>query len=264
MWSRRTKWGTTVPFLVPGDYNIQAELEGFKTATRVGLILQVGDVSRVGFEMEVGVVTETVEVEASLVTMQTESTAVGTVIENRRIVDLPLNGRNFLSLVKLSPNVTAEMGADGQADSRQGGDRANQAISVAGQRQQFNRFTLDGVENTDVNFNTFVIRPSVDAIREFKVQTGIYSAEFGRAARLAHRPCCDGYRAQPSSSRGRWPLESLPDCSPRVGCLRFRRGARSGKGQRRPGLRHWPPLPRRRQEGEKRIASSRFLRDLAE
>src|SRR5206468_776755 len=69
----------------------------------------------------------------------------------------------------------------GQEDQRQGGSRASQNIAVAGQRSSFNHFTLDGVENTDVNFNTYVILPSIDALQEFKVQTGIFPAEFGRA-----------------------------------------------------------------------------------
>jgi hypothetical protein len=171
----------TVPFLNPGVYNITAQLSGFKAATRSGLTLQVGDVARVNFTMEVGAVTETVAVSASAVLLQSESTALGTVIEQQRIVELPLNGRNFLQLVRLSPNVSAEQGSGGQADSRQGGERANQSISIAGQRQQYNQFTLDGVENTDPNFNTYVVRPSVEALQEFKVQTGVYSAEFGKA-----------------------------------------------------------------------------------
>ncbi|MGH8247134.1 MAG: carboxypeptidase regulatory-like domain-containing protein, partial [Gammaproteobacteria bacterium] len=170
-----------VPFLNPGSYDISAQLAGFKSATRSGLTLQVGDVARVNFTMEVGAVTETVEVAGGAVLLQTESTALGTVIEQQRIVELPLNGRNFLQLVRLSPNVAAEQGSGGQADSRQGGERANQSISIAGQRQQYNQFTLDGVENTDPNFNTYVVRPSVEALQEFKVQTGVYSAEFGKA-----------------------------------------------------------------------------------
>ena len=171
----------SVPFLNPGSYDITAQVAGFKVATRFGLILQVGDVARVNFTMEVGAVTETVQVAGGAVLLQTESTALGTVIERQRIVELPLNGRNFLQLVRLSPNVSAEQGSGGQADSRQGGERANQSISIAGQRQQYNQFTLDGVENTDPNFNTFVVRPSVEALQEFKVQTGVYSAEFGKA-----------------------------------------------------------------------------------
>jgi outer membrane receptor protein involved in Fe transport len=170
-----------VPFLNPGRYNLTAQLEGFKIASRSGIIVQVGDVVRANFTMEVGAVTETIEVTGGAPLLQTESTALGTVIDQQRIVDLPLNGRNFLQLVRLSSNVSAEMGSGGQANSRQGGERANQAISISGQRQQYNQFTLDGVENTDPNFNTFVVRPSVDALQEFKVQTGVYSAEFGKA-----------------------------------------------------------------------------------
>ncbi|MCG8650106.1 MAG: carboxypeptidase-like regulatory domain-containing protein, partial [Pirellulales bacterium] len=171
-----------VPFLNPGVYDLRAELEGFKTATQSGLILEIGDVKRVNFALEIGAVTEVVEVEAGAQMLQTSDTSLGTVIEQQRIVELPLNGRNYLQLVALGTNVTAEMGAGGQANSRQGGERANQALSIGGQRQQYNRFTLDGVENTDPNFNTFVIRPSVDALQEFKLQTGVYSAEFGKGA----------------------------------------------------------------------------------
>ena len=171
----------TVPFLVPGVYDISATMTGFKAAAQKGLVLQVGDTARVDMRLEVGNVSETIEVTAAAPLLSTESTAVGTVIENKRIVELPINGRNYLNLVRLSPNVTAEQGAGGQAGDRQGGQRSNQSISVAGQRMQFNRYTLDGVENTDVNFNTFVVRPSIDALQEFKVQTGIYSAEYGRA-----------------------------------------------------------------------------------
>jgi len=172
----------SVPFLNPGVYSLQAELEGFKTATVSDRVLEVGDVQRVDFIMEIGAVTEIVEVQAGAQMLQTSDTSLGTVIDQARIVELPINGRNYLNLVKLSTNVTAEQPAGGQANSRQGGERANQSISIAGQRQMANRFTLDGVENTDPNFNTFVVRPSVDALQEFKVQTGVYSAQFGKAS----------------------------------------------------------------------------------
>jgi outer membrane receptor protein involved in Fe transport len=171
----------TVPFLVPAVYDLQAEHPGFKVAIRKGVTLQVGDVTRINFPLELGGVTELVEVSGGAPLITTESAAVGHVVENKRIVELPLNGRNFLSLIAIAPNVTAEMGSGGQANDRQGGERANQAFAIAGQRQQFNHFTLDGVENTDVNFNTFIVRPSIDAVQEFKVQTGVYSAEYGRA-----------------------------------------------------------------------------------
>src|SRR5204863_3162151 len=123
---------------------------------------------------------ESIEVNANTALLVTDNATVGTVIENKRIVELPLNGRNYLQLVSLSPNVSTGFAGQGQASARQGGIRAGQTISVAGQRTNFNHYTLDGVENTDPNFNTFVVLPSIDALQEFKVQTGVYPAEFGR------------------------------------------------------------------------------------
>lgn len=170
------------PSLPPGQYTIRVERQGFKTVTRSNIELQVQQSARIDFELAVGAMAETIEVTAEAALLASENATVGTVIENRRIVELPLNGRNYLQLVSLAPNVSFGFPSAGQAGARQGGIRADQSISVAGQRAQFNRFTLDGVENTDPNFNTFVVMPSIDALQEFKVQTGIYPAEFGRAA----------------------------------------------------------------------------------
>src|SRR5262249_45843671 len=102
--------------------------------------------------------------------------------DNQRIVELPLNGRNFLQLVALSPNVNATFADGGAAVSRQGGDRSSQNFSVAGMRREFNNYTLDGIANTDVDFNTYTFLPSIYALQEFKVQTGVYSPQFGREA----------------------------------------------------------------------------------
>lgn len=168
------------PSLPPGVYNLRVEAPGFKSATRQSVELQVQQSARLDFTMEIGQVTETVEVSATAALLTSENATIGTVIENKRIVELPLNGRNYLQLVSLAPNVSFGFPSAGQAQSRQGGIRTEQNISVAGQRSQFNRFTLDGVENTDPNFNTFVVLPSVDALQEFKVQSGVYPAEFGR------------------------------------------------------------------------------------
>ena len=167
------------PSLPPGMYTVTAERPGFKTLVRSQVEIQVQQNARIDFELQVGQISESVEVVANAV-MVTENATVGTVIENRRIVELPLNGRNYLQLVSLAPNVSTGFSTQGQAGARQGGIRAAQTISVAGQRTNFNHYTLDGVENTDPNFNTFVVMPSVDALQEFKVQTGIYPAEFGR------------------------------------------------------------------------------------
>jgi hypothetical protein len=170
------------PALPPGKYNLRVTNPGFKTATRSDIELQVQQSARIDIELAVGQVSESVEVSASAALLSTENATVGTVIENKRIVELPLNGRNYLQLVSLAPNVSYGFGNAGQAGSRQGGERASQNIAVSGQRSYFNSFTLDGVNNTDPNFNTYVIQPSIDALQEFKVQSGIYPAEFGREA----------------------------------------------------------------------------------
>ncbi len=168
--------------LLPARYSLKVEQTGFKTAVRDYIQLEVQQVARIDISLEVGSVGETVTITGQAALLSSESTTVGTVIENKRIVDLPLNGRNFLQLVATAPNVSFGFGQAGQADARQGGTRSNQQISVAGQRSYFNRFTIDGVENTDVNFNTPIILPSIDALQEFKVQTGVFPAEFGRAS----------------------------------------------------------------------------------
>jgi len=169
------------PALPPGPYSVKGELEGFKTVTR-DLELQVQATVRVDLAMELGTISEMATVTGVSPLVETTNATVGTVIENRRIVELPLNGRNYLQLVALSPNVSADFAGPGQAGDRQGGTRSNQQLSVSGQRREFNYYTLDGVDNTDVNFNTYIFQPSVDALEEFKVQTGVYSAEFGREA----------------------------------------------------------------------------------
>lgn len=171
----------SVPYLVPGMYDVRAENPGFKVAAHRGIEVQVGAVARIDFKLEVGEISQQVEVSGGAPLLTTESVALGTVIETRQIVDLPLNGRDYLQLVTLSPNVVAEAQATG-GSGLQGGKRAQTAISIAGQRLEFNHYTLDGVENTDPNFNSYIIHPSVDAVQEFKVQTGVYSAEFGRGA----------------------------------------------------------------------------------
>src|SRR4051794_27945719 len=172
----------TFPSLPPGTYAVEAEKPGFKKSESTNVTVQVQQTVRLDLALSIGQVNESVIVQANAVALQAENATVGTVVENKRIVELPLNGRNFLQLVALAPNVTTLSPAAGQAGSRQGGDRANQSISVAGQRTMFDYFTLDGVSNTDPNFNTYVVLPSIDALQEFKVQTGVYPAEFGHNA----------------------------------------------------------------------------------
>ncbi|MFN7932822.1 MAG: TonB-dependent receptor [Bryobacteraceae bacterium] len=171
-----------IPALVPGMYEIKAEHSGFKSSLRSSIELQVQQTARVDFTLEVGQVSESVEVTSAVPLLATEDATVGTVIEQKRITDLPLNGRSFFSLVALSPNVTFGFAQAAQAAGRQGGSRSNLTISMAGARSAWSNYTLDGITNTDINFNLYIVLPSVEALQEFKVQTGVYPAEFGRGA----------------------------------------------------------------------------------
>ncbi len=174
----------TFPSLIPAIYSVKVEMTGFQTTVHSNIELQVQQSARIDFALQLGQRTDTVEVTSSAALLSTSDATVGTVIENKRIVDLPLNGRNFFQLVALSPNVSYGFTPPAQADGRQGGTRATspQSISVSGIRPTWNHFTLDGIENTDVNFNLYIVLPSIDSLQEFKVQSGIYSAEFGRGA----------------------------------------------------------------------------------
>jgi hypothetical protein len=169
----------TFPSLLPGQYDLKIEQQGFKTAVRDNITLEVQQTARLDVTMEVGGVGETVTISSAGVLLNAENATVGTVIGNKIVTELPLNGRQYLNLVALSPNVNVLAPAAGQAGARQGGERAQQAISAGGQRIFFDYYTLDGVNNMDVNFNSYVALPSIDAIQEFKVQIGVYPAEYG-------------------------------------------------------------------------------------
>jgi hypothetical protein len=168
------------PSLLPGHYSATAEAPGFQKMVRNGIELQVEQVVRSDFQMSVGQVSQEVTVSTTTPLVDTEDVTVGTVIGTERITDLPLNGRGFLQLVSLSPNVVYGFSPAGQQVSIQGGQRAQTTISIAGQRGEFNYYTLDGLNDTDDNFNVYLLLPSVDALQEFKVQYGIYPAQYGR------------------------------------------------------------------------------------
>lgn len=169
-----------LPSLAPGNYNIKVEMPGFKSNVQNGVELQVGQVARIDFSLQVGNVSDTVEVTGGAPVLDTDTTALGTVIENKRIVELPLNGRNYLQLASLIPGATTNGPASSQGQQRMGGARNSFALNVSGQRVHYNHYSLDGIENTDPNFNTYLFLPSVDALQEFKVESGTYGVEFGR------------------------------------------------------------------------------------
>lgn len=167
--------------LPPGPYSVRIEMPGFKSSLK-DLTLDVQQTAQIDFALEIGGSEEVIEVSAITAQLNTTDATVGTVIGEKQILELPLNGRDFLQLVALSSNVTTNFPSPGQAQLRQGGSRAAENYSVSGLRGTSNYYTLDGVSNTDVNFNLIIMQPSVDALQEFKVQTGVYPAQFGREA----------------------------------------------------------------------------------
>ncbi len=171
-----------------GEYRIEAELPGFKRLVRQNIMLQVQETPVINLQMELGTLNQEVTVAAATELVRTEDASQGSVIEKRRVKDLPLNGRDYLQLSLLSEGTLPPPGqgrtATGTNDgvgSRAGG------FSAGGQRTTDNNYLLDGFDNNtdDTSFDTNqaeVVKPSVDAIEEFKVQTNAYPAEFGRAA----------------------------------------------------------------------------------
>ena len=164
--------------LPPGRYSISVEAPGFKKSVSPGINLSVQDRIAVNVLLEVGQVTETVQVTGAAQQLQTDSSYLGQVVESQRIVDLPLNGRYFTRLAVLTSGTIPT--APGARDERTGGFSSN------GVRPYQNSYLLDGIDNNSLsqdltNEASFVYGPSPDAIAEFRVQTNSMSAEFGRS-----------------------------------------------------------------------------------
>ena len=169
------------PLIEIGEYVVTVTKPGFKTQEKTGVVVQLQQKARVNLELSVGESSQTVAVIASGVELKTEDAAVGQVVENKRVVELPLNGRNIGALAVLTAGV--QWGARyGVTDTGTNGfPIAGRMVSVSanGQRDTNQRITLDGVKGTDPIDNAMNFTPSVDAIEEFKVQTSSYSAEYG-------------------------------------------------------------------------------------
>jgi Carboxypeptidase regulatory-like domain/TonB-dependent Receptor Plug Domain len=165
----------SIPQLPVGPYVLAVEQTGFKKSERTGIDLRVDDQLRIDVALSVGQMTDTVAVEATAPVVNTDSSTVGSVVDNKKVTELPLNGRNFLQLNLLVPG--ANQGVKGSQNQTQGG-----SISVNGAREQANNFLLDGMDNNDLAINQYAVAISTEAIEEFKVQASTYSAEFGRSS----------------------------------------------------------------------------------
>jgi len=167
-----------LPALQVGAWSVQVALAGFAPETQVGVVLEVGRVVELEFALALGGLAEEVVVEVRVPLLQSTTAEISDVIENREVVQIPINGRNFLSLAQLSDAVVVPPGGTRGAALQQAGALPN----VGGQRAGHNIYLLDGVKITDELFNNLVINPSVDSIQEFRIQKSMYPAEFGGKA----------------------------------------------------------------------------------
>jgi Carboxypeptidase regulatory-like domain len=180
----------TLPSLPAGTYSLSVEMNGFQGQHTDSIVLDASQTARQDFKITIGQVNQTVAVQASAAAaqLQTESGAVGEVIDGKKIVDLPLNGRNFVQLAQLIPGVNT--GVEGSITVRRArGSIATTdatggtiAIQVNGQRDTQNLFSIDGTEAMDYDAWTYSFSPSVDAIAEFRVDTSSSGTDSGAAA----------------------------------------------------------------------------------
>ncbi|MCC6345395.1 MAG: carboxypeptidase regulatory-like domain-containing protein, partial [Bryobacterales bacterium] len=162
-----------VRYLVPGEYTVEVTATGFRAARAANVVIQLNQQARIDFSMKVGEVTEAVEVTAATPLLQTENATLGEVVGGERIVNLPLNGRNFTQLAALTPGVRV------QDPNLFSASTDGSRIIANGTRAAWLQVNLDGVTMVNNRSNYINLYPSVDALQEFKVQTGNYSAEYG-------------------------------------------------------------------------------------
>ncbi|MDQ6678837.1 MAG: carboxypeptidase regulatory-like domain-containing protein, partial [Acidobacteriota bacterium] len=166
----------SVPLLPVGRYGITASAAGFGAESRPELKLDTQQVARLDFTLKPGALTESINVSAATALLDSETSTVGQVINTRQIVDLPLNGRNYLSLSLLTA---------GTAPDTRGRTGSEGGFSASGQHQYQVNITVDGLDNTTrgsggpLGYEAQVVKPSIDAVEEFRVVTNNLSAEYG-------------------------------------------------------------------------------------
>src|SRR5262245_24787150 len=160
------------PQLAPANYSLTVEAIGFKKVTVGTVVVQVDQITRVDLALEVGTVTEVIEVQGAAPILENDKSTLSSVVDSRTISNMPLNARQFLDLALLTPGVLPA------ATGTQGG-----GFNVAGARSQSNVFLVDGVSNTDTQINSPLNNFRItDAVQEFAVQTSVSLAEFGRGS----------------------------------------------------------------------------------
>jgi hypothetical protein len=163
------------PALPPGEYEIRAEMPGFKTWTQKGVILSLNRNARIDIKLEIGEIQQNIVVQSDAALVETTTSEMGAVVDQRKITELPILGRNTLSLVSLVPGAQAlqEGNAQGFLENK---------VSINGARPEDSNWLLDGGDNTSTLRNYGNVVPNPDAIQEFRVITNNYDAEYGRTA----------------------------------------------------------------------------------
>lgn len=168
-----------LPALPPGACRVTAEKDGFRTAVVENVVLEVNQTVRVDLELEVGPVIERVTVNGAASLVEGDSSSLGQVVHPRQIVEMPLNGRNFVQLGLLSAGVAALPEGGFSSTASTFTNRTNSSLIINGNRESDNSWLVDGVETRGPWMGITQLQPSVDAIQEFKVQRLNYAAEFG-------------------------------------------------------------------------------------
>lgn len=173
--------GQFVAYSMPtGAYTINVEHPGFQKLVRAGIQLTAADQLRIDMQLTVGNVSETVEVKETAPLLQSQTATVSSLVSNQQIVEMPLNGRTFTALLKLSPG--ASTGSSNNLTTSPYAMRGDVNISVNGSSAQNNSYLIDGMVNRNLWLSTLIMVPTVDAIQEVRMLTSNYSAEYGAAA----------------------------------------------------------------------------------
>jgi hypothetical protein len=206
--------------LLPGRYAIRAELAGFKAWSVPEVTLAAGDRLTLDPRLEVGPTSETVNIVAGEPILHRQFSTMAVLVDERAVQDLPLNGRNFVALAQLAPgaaNTTIGFSQGGLDDRR-----LSSQLTVNGQYSWANNHMIDGMDNNERFIGTILVKPSVEAVHEMRIQTNLYSAEIGRTAggvvnvitksgtNTLHGSVYDFIRHQQFDAKGLFDAQKLP------------------------------------------------------
>jgi hypothetical protein len=168
--------------LPTGQYSLTAKATGFKNYVTNNLAVEAGDRARADVHLQTGGASETIEVQAQTPLLQADSATVSSTVTAKAVQDLPLNGRNFVQLVQLVPGANEGPGNGLTSGGRPDDRRSTSGVSVNGQDDTLNNWTIDGIDDNERIIGTLGVKPSVEGIQEITIQTNSYSAEAGRTA----------------------------------------------------------------------------------